>query len=99
MVLTLRKAQDIFIDAMPGMEILHITRTPATDAEPTYIEYWQCDGPAMAVIWYDGPGYPVMVEIDADLTGPFQRDIVDPEDIESIVARLAQNCNPTLERN
>ena len=41
--------------------------------------------------WYDGPGYPVMVEIDADLTGSFQRDIVDPDDIESVVARLTQN--------
>lgn len=91
MVLTLREAQEIFIDAMPDMEILHITCTPATDAEPTYVEYWQCSEPPMSVIWYDGPGYPVMVEIDTDLTGSFQCDIVAPEDVESVVARLTQN--------
>ncbi len=91
MVLTLREAQDIFIDTMPDMEILHIACTAATDAEPTYVEYWQCGEPAMSVIWYDGPGYPVMVEVDTDSTGTLQRDIVDPEDIESVVARLTQN--------
>lgn len=91
MILTLGEAQDIFIDAMPSKEILHITCTPATDAEPTYVEYWQCSEPAMSVIWYDGPGYPVMVEIDADSTGSFQHDIIGPDDIESVVARLTQN--------
>ena len=91
MILTLREAQEIFIDAMPGMEIQHVCCTPATAAEPTYVEYWQCGEPAMSVIWYDGPGYPVMVEVDSDLTGTFQRDIVDPDDIESVVARLTQN--------
>lgn len=90
-VLTLREAQEIFIDAMPGMEIQHEHCTPATDAEPTYVEYWQYSAPAMSVIWYDGPDYPVMIEIDADLTGSFQRDIVDPEDVESVVARLTRN--------
>lgn len=91
MILTLGEAQDIFIDMMPSMVIQHVHCTPATDAEPTYVEYWQCSEPAMSVIWYDGPGYPVMVEIDADLTGSFQRDIVDPDDLESVVARLTQN--------
>lgn len=91
MVLTLREAQDIFIDAMPGLEIQHVHCTPAIDAEPTYVEYWQCSEPTMSVIWYDGPSYPAMVEIDSDLTGSFQRDIVGPEDIESVVARLTQN--------
>ena len=91
MILTLGEAQDIFIDAMPGIEVLSIACTPATDAEPTYVEYWQCTDPDMQVIWYDGPGYPVMVEVDSDLTGSFQCDIVDPEDIESVVARLTQN--------
>lgn len=91
MVLTLGEAQDIFIDMMPDMEILHIACTTATDAEPTYVECWQCSEPSMSVIWYDGPGYPVMVEIEADLTGTFQRDIVDFDDIESVVARLTQN--------
>ena len=90
-MLTLGEAQDIFIDAMLGMEVQSVHRTMATDAEPTYVEYWQCAGPDMRVIWYDGPGYPVMVEIDADLTGSIQRDIVDPEDVESVVARLTQN--------
>ena len=90
-MLTLGEAQDDFIGAMPGMEVLSIACTPATDAEPTYVEYWQCAGPDMQVIWYDGPGYPVMVEIDDDLTGSIQRDIVDPEDVESVVARLTRN--------
>lgn len=90
-MLTLGEAQDIFIDAMPGLEIEHVHCAMATDAEPTYVEYWQCSESSMSVIWFDGPGYPVMVEIDADLTGSFQRDIVDPEDVESVVARLTQN--------
>lgn len=90
-MLTIREAQEIFIDALPGLEIENVHCTMATDAEPTYVEYWQCSEPDMSVIWYDGPGYPVMVEMDADLTGSFQRDIVDPEDIESVVARLTQN--------
>lgn len=91
MVLTLREAQDIFIDAMPDIEIQHEHCTPATDVEPTYVEYWQCGEPDMSVIWYDGPGCPIMIEIETDLTGSFQRDIIDPEDVESVVARLTQN--------
>ena len=92
MILTLGEAQDIFIDAMPSKEIQHIHCTPATDAEPTYVEYWRCGEPAMSVIWYDAPGYSVMVEIEADhLTDTIQRDIVDPEDVESVVAQLTQN--------
>lgn len=91
MILTLGEAQDIFIDEMPSMEIQHVHCTPATDAEPTYVEYWQCGDPAMSVIWYDGPGYPVMVEVDFDLIGSFRRDIIGPEDIESVIARLTQN--------
>lgn len=92
-MLTLREAQDIFIDAMPSMEIEHVYCTMATDAEPTYVEYWQCGKPDMVAHWYDGPGYPVMVEIetDDDLTRSFQCDIVDSNDIESVVARLIQN--------
>lgn len=90
-MLTSGEAQEIFIDALPGLEIEHVHCTMATDAEPTYVEYWQCSAPAMSVIWYDGPGYPVMIEIDADLTGTIQRDIVDPDDIESVVTWLTQN--------
>lgn len=89
-MLILEKAQDIFIDQMPGMDILHVACMTATDAEPTYIEYWQCAEPDMVVHWYDGPGYPVMIEIES-LTGTLQRDIIDPEDIELVVAWLNQN--------
>jgi hypothetical protein len=89
-MLTLREAQDIFIDAMPSMEIEHVHCTMATDAEPTYVECWQCAEPDMVAHWYDGPGYPVMVEIES-LTGTLQRDIIDPEDIELVVAWLNQN--------
>lgn len=92
-MLTLGEAQDVFIDALPGMELFNAACTPATDAEPTYIEYWQCSNPCMTVHWYDEPSYPVMVEIETDgsLTGVLQRDIIDPEDIESVVAWLTQN--------
>lgn len=89
-MLTLREAQDIFIDAMPSMEIEHVHCTMATDAEPIHIEYWQCAEPDMVANWYDDPGYPVMIEIES-LTGTLQRDIIDPEDIESVVAWLNQN--------
>lgn len=92
-MLTLGEAQEALIDAMPGMELFNAACTPATDAEPTYIEYWQCGNPNMTVIWYDEPGYPVMVEIETedDLPGALQRDIIDLEDIESVVAWLTQN--------
>nr|DAY44257.1 MAG TPA: hypothetical protein [Caudoviricetes sp.] len=92
-MLTLGEAQDIFIDALPSMELFNAACTPATDAEPTYIEYWQCSNPCMIVHWYDGPGYPVMIEIETedDLPRALQRDIVDPEDLESVVAWLTQN--------
>lgn len=89
-MLTLGEAQEIFIDQMPGMDIIHVASTTATDAEPTYVEYWQCADPDMIAHWYDGPGYPVMIEIE-NLTGALQRDIIDPEDIESVVAWLNQN--------
>jgi hypothetical protein len=89
-MLTLGEAQEIFIDQMPSMEIEHVHCTMATDAEPTYVEYWQCGKPDMVAHWYDGPGYPVMIEIES-LTGALQRDIIDPEDIESVVAWLNQN--------
>lgn len=90
-MLTLGEAQDIFIDTMPGLDDILVSRTPATDAEPTYIEYWQCSG--TTVIWYDGPGYPVSVEIETgeDLPRLLQRDIVAPEDIKSVIAWLTQS--------
>ena len=93
MNLTLGEAQDIFIDMVPGLEIGQVARTPATDAEPTYIESWQCTDPNLFVIWYDGPGLPVCIEIETDnlLRDVICRDIVDAEDIESVVARLTQN--------
>ena len=92
-MLKLGEAQEALIDAMPGMELFNVTCTPATKAEPTYIEYWQCNDPCMIVIWYDEPGYPVMIEIETeeDLPGVLQHDIVYPEDIESVVAWLTQN--------
>ena len=94
-MLILEEAQDVFIDQMPGMELFNVACTPATDAEPTYIEYWQCSDPGMTVIWYDEPSYPVMIEIEIetkdDLPRELQRDIIDPEDIESVVAWLNQN--------
>nr|DAU61298.1 MAG TPA: hypothetical protein [Caudoviricetes sp.] len=89
-MLTLGEAQEIFIDQTPGMGVVHVAGTMATDAEPTYVEYWQCVDPNIVVHWYDGPGYPVMIEIEG-LTGTLQRDIVGPEDIESVVAWLDQN--------
>lgn len=93
MNLTLGEAQDIFIDMVPGLEIGQVACTPATDAEPTYIESWQCTDPNLFVIWYDGPGLPVCIEIETDnpLRDVIYRDIVDAEDIESVVARLTQN--------
>ena len=93
MHLTLGEAQDIFIDAMPGLEIMQATITPATDAEPTYVESWQCSHPSLLVNWFDGPGLPVCVEIETDnpLRDVIYRNIVDAEDIESVVARLTQN--------
>lgn len=93
MSLTLGEVQDIFIDMMPDLEIRQTTSTPATDAEPTYIESWQCSDPNLFVIWYDGPGLPVCVEIETDspLRDVIYRDIVDAEDIESVVARLTRN--------
>ena len=92
-MLTLGEAQDIFIDMMPDLEIGQTTCTSATDAEPTYIESWQCSGPNLFVIWYDGPGFPVCVEIETDnpLRDVICRDIVDAEDVEWVVARLTQN--------
>ena len=92
-MLILDEAQDIFIDQMPYMELFNAACTPATDADPTYIEYWQCSNPSMTVIWYDEPSYPVMIEIETedDLPRALQRDIIDPEDIESVVAWLTQN--------
>ena len=89
-MLTLGEAQEIFIDQMPDICIFHVACTMATDAEPTYVEYWQCADPDMIAHWYDSPGYPVMIEIES-LTGTLQRDIIDPEDVESVVAWLNQN--------
>ena len=93
LMLTLGEAQEAFIDMLPSMELFNMACTPATDVEPTYIEYWQCSNPCMTVHWYDGPGYPVMIEIETDegLPGVLQRDIIDSEDIESVVAWLTQN--------
>lgn len=92
-MLTLGEAQEIFIDAMPTLEVQHVTYTMATEAEPTYIEYWQCDNPCMQTIWYEEPGIPTMIEIEteSDLPGFLQRDLIDPEDVESVVAWLTQN--------
>lgn len=88
-MLTLGEAQEIFIDAMPDLKILQVTYTMATDAEPTYVEYWQCDEPVMDMHWFEEPGHPVMIEIE-NSTDVLQYDIVDPEDVESVVVRLTQ---------
>lgn len=92
-MLTLGEAQEIFIDAMPGLDVLHTSYTMATEAEPTYIEYWQCGSPRMQIIWYEEPGIPTMIEIETEslLPGLLQRDLIDPEDVESVVAWLTQN--------
>lgn len=92
-MLTLGEAQEIFIDAMSALEVQQVMHTMATEAEPTYVEYWQCDSPSMQIIWYEEPGTPTMIEIetDSDLPGFLQRDLIDPEDVESVVAWLTQN--------
>lgn len=96
-MLTLGEAQDIFIDALPGDVEWTTRRFPGTSDDMDYVEEWvvrtgggriDCD-----VTWFDSVGFPVSVVIETcdPLRDVIYRDIVDAEDIESVVARLTQN--------
>ena len=96
-VLTLREAQDIFIDALPGDVEWTTQRFPGTPDDMDYVEKWvvrtddrriDCD-----VTWFDSVGFPVsvVIEICDSLRKTLYCDMVDPEDAESAAAWLTQN--------
>ena len=96
-MLTLGEAQDIFIDALPGNVEWMTQRFSRTPDDMDYVEEWvvrtddkrvDCD-----VTWFDSIGFPVSVVIETcdPLCETLHRDIVYPEDIESVVAWLTQN--------
>lgn len=96
-MLTLGEAQDDFIDAMPAV-VEWTTRTyPGAPDDMDYVEQWVMrsdDGEIdCEVTWLDCVGLPVSVVVTTyePLRRTLQRDIIDPEDIESVVARLTRN--------
>lgn len=97
MMLTLGEAQDIFIDALPGAVEWTTQRFPGALDDLDYVEEWtlrsddrkiDCD-----VTWFDSMGFPVSVVVETcdPLRETLHRDIVDPEDIESVATWLTQN--------
>ena len=93
-MLTLGEAQDIFIEGLSSDMEWTTQRFPGTPDDMDYVEEWvvrtdngqiDCD-----VTWFDSVGFPVSVVIET-CEETLYRDIVDPEDIESVVAWLTQN--------
>lgn len=96
-MLTLRAAQDNFIDAMPAVAEWTTRTYPGAPDDMDYVEQWVMrseDGEIdCEVTWLDCVGLPVSVVITTHepLRRTIHRDIIDPEDVESVVARLTRN--------
>ena len=90
-MLTLGEAQDIFIDALPDGAGWSVQRYPGAPDDMDYVEKWTLNGALDCdVTWFDSMGFPVSVVAEA-LHGVLHRDIIDPEDIESVATWLTQN--------